>query len=99
MHKYFLITYRKTKGEIHQKLSILQKPDPYLNQFPNKKGAIGKPEWSKKHPIWAAHPRTYLSTKSPPPRGRFMLFTCGCFSCRSAEFLCPQFFQRLFDVL
>ena len=38
----------------------------YLNQFSNKKGAIAKPESPKKHPIWAAHPRTHLSTKYPP---------------------------------
>ena len=37
-----------------------------LNQFSNKKGAIAKPESPKKHPIWAAHPRTHLSTKYPP---------------------------------
>ena len=66
MHKYFLTTYRQTEGKIHRKLSILQKSDLYLNQFSNKKGAIGKPEWPKKHPIWAAHPRTHLSTKYPP---------------------------------
>ena len=41
----------------------MQKRDLYLNQFSNKKGAIGKPERPKKHPIWAAHPRTHLSTK------------------------------------
>ena len=38
----------------------------YLNQFSNKQGAIGKPERPKKYPIWAAHPRTHLSTKYPP---------------------------------
>ena len=43
----------------------------YLNQFSNKKGAMAKPESPKKHPIWAAHPRTHLSTKyPPPPRGQ-----------------------------
>ena len=26
-----------------------------------------KPESPKKHPIWAPHPRTHLSTKYPPP--------------------------------
>ena len=57
----------KLKEKIHQKLCILQKRDLYLNQFSNKKGAIGKPERPKKHPIWAAHPRTHLSTKYPPP--------------------------------
>ena len=67
--KYFLTTYRQTKGKIRRKLSILQKPDLYLNQFSNKKGAIGKPEQPKKHPIWAAHPCTHLSTKYPPPGG------------------------------
>ena len=43
-----------------------KKRDLYLNQFSNKKGAIDKPESPKKHPIWAAHPRTHLSTKYPP---------------------------------
>ena len=66
MHKYFLTTYRKTKGKIHRTLCILQKRDLYQNQFSNKKGAIAKPESSKKHLIWAAHPRTHLSTKYPP---------------------------------
>ena len=47
-------------------LCILQKRDLYLNQFSNKKGAIGKSGRPKKHPIWAAHPRTNLSTKYPP---------------------------------
>ena len=56
----------KLKGKIQRKLCILQKCDLYLNQFSNKKGAIGKPERPKKHPIWAAHPRTHLSTKYPP---------------------------------
>ena len=37
---YFLTTYRKTKGKFHQKLSILQKRDLYLNQFSNKKGSL-----------------------------------------------------------
>ena len=69
MHKYFLTTYIKTKGKIHRKLCILQKRDIYQNQFSNKKGAIGKPESPKKHPIWATHPRTHLSTKYPPPPG------------------------------
>ena len=59
----------KLKGKIQRKLCILQKCDLYLNQFSNKKGAIGKPERPKKHPIWAAHPRTHLSTKYPPPPG------------------------------
>ena len=31
--------------------------------FKNKKG--GKPDRLKKHPIWAAHPHTHLSTKYP----------------------------------
>ena len=66
MHKYFLTTYRYTKGKIHRKLCILQKGDLYQNQFSNKKGVIAKPESPKKHPIWAAHPRTHLSTKYPP---------------------------------
>ena len=57
-----------TKGKIHRKLCILQKRNLYQNQFSNKKGAIAKPESPKKHPIWAAHPRTHLSTKYPPPR-------------------------------
>ena len=58
----------KLKGKIQWKLCILQKCDLYLiNQFSNKKGAIGKPERPKKHPIWAPHPRTHLSTKYPPP--------------------------------
>ena len=42
------------------------KTRPISNQFSNKKGAIAKPERPKKHPIWAAHPRTHLSTKYPP---------------------------------
>ena len=67
MRKYFLTTYRLTKGKIHRKVCILQKRDLYQNQFSNKKGAIAKPESPKKHPIWAAHPRTHLSTKYPPP--------------------------------
>ena len=67
MQNYFLTTYRQTKGKIHQKLCILQKRDLYQNPFSNKKGAIAKPESPKKHPIWAAHPRTHLSTKYPPP--------------------------------
>ena len=45
----------------------MQKRDLYQNQFSNKKGAIAKPESPKKHPIWAAHPRTHLSTKYPLP--------------------------------
>ena len=60
----------KLKGKIQRKLCILQKCDLYLNQFSNKKGAIGKPERLKKHPIWAAHPRIHLSTKYPPPPGK-----------------------------
>ena len=47
----------------------MQKRDLYQNQFSNKKGAIAKPESPKKHPIWAAHPRTHLSIKYPPPPG------------------------------
>ena len=66
MHKFFLATYRKTRGKIHQKLSILEKCDLYLNQFSNKKEATGKPERLKRHPIWAAHPGTHLSTKYLP---------------------------------
>ena len=45
----------------------MQKCNLYLNQFSNKKGTIGKPKRPKNHLIWAAHPRTYLSTKYPPP--------------------------------
>ena len=60
----------KLKGKIQRKLCILQKRDLYLNQFSNKKGAIGKPERPKKHPIWATHPRTHLSTKYPPRGAR-----------------------------
>ena len=56
----------KLKGKIQRKFCILQKCNLYLNQFSNKKGAIGKRERPKKHPIWAAHPRTHLSTKYPP---------------------------------
>ena len=59
MHKYFLTTYTQTKGKIHRKLPILQKPDLYLNQFSNKKGAIGKPERPKK--------ASYLGRTSPYP--------------------------------
>ena len=44
----------------------MQKRDLYLNQVSNKKGAIGKPDRPKKHPIWAAHRRIHLSTKYPP---------------------------------
>ena len=33
----------------------------------DKKEANGKPERPKRHPIWAAHPRTNLSTKCPRP--------------------------------
>ena len=47
MHEYFLTTYRQTKGNIHWKLCILQKRNLYLNQFSNKKRAIGKPERPK----------------------------------------------------
>ena len=67
MHEYFLTTYKLTKRKIHWKSCILQKRDLYLNQFSNKKGAIAKLERPKKHPIWAAHPRTHLSIKYPPP--------------------------------
>ena len=68
----------KLKEKIQRKLCILQKCDLYLNQFSNKKGAIGKPERPKKHPIWAAHPRTHLSTKYPP--GCSHWFVCDvCF--------------------
>ena len=63
MHEYFLTTYRWTKGKIHWKLFILQERNLYLNQFSTKKGAIGKPERPKN--LWAAHPRTHLSTKYP----------------------------------
>ena len=76
MHKYFLTTYRWTKGQIHQKLCILQKRDLYLNQFSNKKGAIAKPESPKKHPIWVAHPRTHLFTKYPLGLGT-QCFVCN----------------------
>ena len=55
----------KLKGKIQRKLCILQKCDRYLNQFSNKKGAIGKPERPKKHPIWAAHPRTTFPLSTP----------------------------------
>ena len=44
-----------------------------LTNFQIKKGAIAKPESPKKHPIWAAHPRTHLSTKYPP-RGKVSLW-------------------------
>ena len=40
------------------------KLQPISKPISNQKGAIGKP---KKHTIWAAHPRTHLSTKYPPP--------------------------------
>ena len=83
MHKYFLTTYRQIKGKIHQKLSILQKPDLYLNQFSNKKGVIGKPERPKKHPIWAAHPRTHLSTKYPP--GSQLVLLSIVISCNNVD--------------
>ena len=39
-------------------------------QFSNKKGTIGKPERPKRHPLWAAHSRTSLSTKYPQAIGR-----------------------------
>ena len=38
----------------------------YVNQFSNKKGVIGKPGKSKRHPFRAAPPSTHLSTKYPP---------------------------------
>ena len=57
----------KPKDKFIGNYAFCKKRDPYLNQFSNKKGAIAKPESPKKHPIWAAHPRTHLSTKYPPP--------------------------------
>ena len=65
---YWITKTDSPKEKIHWKLCILQKRNLYLNQFSNKKGAIGKPERPKKHPIWAADPRTHLSTKFPPRR-------------------------------
>ena len=59
----------KPKDKFIRNICILQKRNLYLNQFSNKKGAIAKPESPKKHPIWAAHPHTHLSTKYPPPPG------------------------------
>ena len=56
----------KLKEKFIEKLCILQKRNLYLNQFSNKKGAIGKPERPKKHPIWAAHPRTHFPLSTPP---------------------------------
>ena len=50
----------KPEEKIHPKLSILQKRDLYLNQFSNKRGAIGKPERPKMCPIWAAHSCIHL---------------------------------------
>ena len=49
----------KLNEKIHWKLCILQKRALYLNQFSNKKGAIGKPERLKKAP--------YLGRTSPYP--------------------------------
>ena len=66
MHKVLFDNLYVNQRKIHRKLSILQKRDLYLNQFSNEKGAIGKPGKPKKHPIWAAHPHTHLSTKYPP---------------------------------
>ena len=56
----------KPKDKFIGNYAFCKKRDLYLNQFSNKKGAIAKPENPKKHPIWAAHPRTHLSTKYPP---------------------------------
>ena len=59
----------KLKEKFIENYAFCKNATYYLNQFSNKKGAIGKPEGPKKHPIWAAHPRTHLSTKYPPPQG------------------------------
>ena len=59
----------KPKDKFIGNYAFCKKRDLYLNQFSSKKGAIAKPESPKKHPIWAAHPRTHLSTKYPPPPG------------------------------
>ena len=56
----------KPKDKFIRNYAFWKKRDLYLNQFSNKKGANAKPESPKKHPIWAAHPRTHLSTKYPP---------------------------------
>ena len=65
MHKYFWQPIGKLKEKLIENYAFC-KNATYLNQFSNKTGAIGKPERPKKHPIWAAHPRTHLSTKYPP---------------------------------
>ena len=70
-------TYIKTNFQIKKgplqnliaRKSTLSGPHIPVPTFPlsTPPGAIAKPESPKKHPIWAAHPRTHLSTKYPPP--------------------------------
>ena len=49
------------------KIVYFAKTQPISKPIFKQKGAIGKPERPKKHPIWAADPRAHLSTKYPPP--------------------------------
>ena len=87
----------KLKGKIQRKLCILQKCNLYLNQFSNKKGVSGKPERPKKHPIWAAHPRTHLSTKYPPPG-----FACSAgvwFSCEVRKSNKPEWTLPIYVIV
>ena len=68
-HKYFLTTYRWTKGKIHWKLCILQKCDPYLNHFQIKRGSLVNLR-GRKSTLSGPHipvPTFPLSTP-PPPR-------------------------------
>ena len=66
MHKYFLTTYRQTKGKIHQKLSIFKKVTYIQTNFQIKKGPLVNLRDQKGTLSRATHPRTHLSTKYPP---------------------------------
>ena len=95
MHKLVLLD--KLEKKIHRKSSILQKRDLYLNQFSNKKGATGKPERPKRHPIWAAHPRTHrfplsTPTQSNPYTNRAKVLTAKAENRSSLESDCNLFY-------
>ena len=62
MHEYFWQPIGKLKEKLIENY-VFCKMQLYVNQFSNKKGAIGKPARPKKPP---AHPHTHLSTKYPP---------------------------------
>ena len=74
MHRYFLTTYRYTRGKIHRKLSILQKRDLYLNQFSNKKGPFVNLRGRKCAPSGPHIPIPTFPLWYPP---KLMMYSCN----------------------